>query len=121
VAQILRARNSELAELETRDTGKPIQETSLVDIQSGADCLEYYAGLALTMVGDHIDLGNAHAKGSRRNRAGDGRGCMACGRRDARVWINHYNITPVAMPFGGRKLSGLGRENAKRPSPTTRR
>ena len=45
VAQILRARNSELAELETRDTGKPIQETSLVDTQSGADCLEYYAGL----------------------------------------------------------------------------
>jgi betaine-aldehyde dehydrogenase len=34
-AQILRARNGELAELETRDTGKPIQETSLVDIQSG--------------------------------------------------------------------------------------
>jgi betaine-aldehyde dehydrogenase len=64
-AQILRARNGELAELETRDTGKPIQETSLVDIQSGVDCLEYYAGLALTMMGDHIDLGNAHAKGSR--------------------------------------------------------
>ena len=37
------------------------------------------------------------------------------------VWINHYNITPVAKPFGGRRLSGLGRENAKRLSPTTRR
>jgi betaine-aldehyde dehydrogenase len=29
------------------------------------------------------------------------------------VWINHYNVTPAAMPFGGRKLSGLGRENGK--------
>jgi betaine-aldehyde dehydrogenase len=29
------------------------------------------------------------------------------------VWINHYNVTPVAMPFGGRRLSGLGRENGK--------
>jgi len=26
-------------------------------------------------------------------------------------WINTYNITPLAMPFGGYKLSGLGREN----------
>ena len=29
------------------------------------------------------------------------------------VWINHYNVTPVAMPFGGRRLSGLGRANGK--------
>jgi betaine-aldehyde dehydrogenase len=26
-------------------------------------------------------------------------------------WINHYNVTPVEIPFGGVKLSGLGREN----------
>lgn len=26
-------------------------------------------------------------------------------------WINNYNITPVEMPFGGYKQSGLGREN----------
>jgi betaine-aldehyde dehydrogenase len=26
-------------------------------------------------------------------------------------WINNYNITPVEMPFGGYKRSGLGREN----------
>jgi betaine-aldehyde dehydrogenase len=29
------------------------------------------------------------------------------------VWINHYNVTRVAMPFGGRRRSGLGRENGK--------
>ena len=28
-------------------------------------------------------------------------------------WINHYNITPVELPFGGVKMSGLGRENGR--------
>jgi betaine-aldehyde dehydrogenase len=28
-------------------------------------------------------------------------------------WINHYNITPVELPFGGMKASGLGRENGR--------
>jgi betaine-aldehyde dehydrogenase len=28
-------------------------------------------------------------------------------------WINNYNITPIEMPFGGYKLSGLGRENGR--------
>ncbi|MGQ3075567.1 MAG: aldehyde dehydrogenase family protein, partial [Ferrovibrionaceae bacterium] len=28
-------------------------------------------------------------------------------------WINHYNITPIELPFGGVKQSGLGRENSK--------
>jgi len=26
-------------------------------------------------------------------------------------WINNYNLTPVELPFGGFKQSGLGREN----------
>lgn len=56
-AQILRSRNRELAELETRDTGKPIQETLVVDVVSGADCFEYFAGLAQSVSGEHIDLG----------------------------------------------------------------
>lgn len=56
-AQLLRARNDELAELETRDTGKPIQETRVVDAISGAECLEYFAALAQSAAGEHIDLG----------------------------------------------------------------
>jgi betaine-aldehyde dehydrogenase len=28
-------------------------------------------------------------------------------------WINQYNVTPIELPFGGYKLSGLGRENSK--------
>ncbi len=56
-AGILRARNDELALLETRDTGKPIQETRVVDIVSGAECIEYFAALAHSAAGEHIDLG----------------------------------------------------------------
>jgi len=56
-AEILRTKNETLAEIETRDTGKPIQETNIVDILSGADCLEYFAGIAATLTGEHVDLG----------------------------------------------------------------
>ncbi|HTR16532.1 MAG TPA: aldehyde dehydrogenase family protein, partial [Acetobacteraceae bacterium] len=28
-------------------------------------------------------------------------------------WLNTYNITPIELPFGGVKLSGLGRENSR--------
>ncbi|MBD2785828.1 betaine-aldehyde dehydrogenase [Xenorhabdus sp. DI] len=53
---ILRERNDELAELETLDTGKPLSETRLVDIVSGADALEYYAGLIPALEGQQIPL-----------------------------------------------------------------
>jgi len=58
-AQLLRERNEELAHLETLNTGKPIQETRSVDALSGAECLEYYAGLAAGIAGEHLDLGAA--------------------------------------------------------------
>ena len=57
-ARLLRERNEELAVLETRNTGKPIQETRAVDVLSGAECLEYYAGLAAGIAGEHLDLGS---------------------------------------------------------------
>ena len=53
---LLRSRNDELAELETRNTGKPISETAAVDIVTGADVLEYYAGLAAAIEGSQIPL-----------------------------------------------------------------
>jgi betaine-aldehyde dehydrogenase len=53
---ILRARNDELAELETLDTGKPLSETRFVDIVTGADVLEYYAGLIPAIEGQQIPL-----------------------------------------------------------------
>ncbi len=56
-ADMIRERGEELAQLETLDTGKPIQETRVADWPSGADALEYFAGLAPTVVGETIPLG----------------------------------------------------------------
>lgn len=53
---ILRERNDELARLETLDTGKPLSETAAVDIVTGADVLEYYAGLIPALEGSQIPL-----------------------------------------------------------------
>ena len=53
---ILRERNDELAALETADTGKAYSETSTVDIVTGADVLEYYAGLATAIQGEQVPL-----------------------------------------------------------------
>lgn len=57
-ADIIRDRNRELSELETYDTGKPLQETLYVDATSGADALEYFGGLAGSLTGEHIPLGD---------------------------------------------------------------
>jgi betaine-aldehyde dehydrogenase len=53
---ILRAKNDELARLETLDSGKAWAETSTVDIVTGADVLEYYAGLATAITGEQTPL-----------------------------------------------------------------
>ena len=69
-AALLIERNDVLARLETHDTGKPIQETIAVDVLSGADCIEYYAGLARTIAGEHHDLGASAFGYSRREPLG---------------------------------------------------
>jgi len=53
---ILRERNDALAQLETLDTGKALSETTTVDIVTGADVLEYYAGLATAIEGNQVPL-----------------------------------------------------------------
>ncbi|MEH6449034.1 MAG: betaine-aldehyde dehydrogenase [Oleispira sp.] len=55
--ELLRERNDELAEIEVIDTGKPWQEASVVDIVTGADSIEYFAALALSIEGTQQDLG----------------------------------------------------------------
>lgn len=56
-ADIIRERNRELSVLESWDTGKPLSETLYVDATSGADALEYFGGLAGSLTGEHIQLG----------------------------------------------------------------
>lgn len=60
-ATLLRERNDELAHLEVLDTGKPVAEARAVDVASGADCIEYFAGAAATIHGEHYDLGGNFA------------------------------------------------------------
>lgn len=60
-ADLLRQRNDELAELEVYDTGKPIAEANSVDVQSGADALEYFGGIAATIKGEYHQLGKSFA------------------------------------------------------------
>lgn len=54
---LLRERNDELAAIEVRDTGKPWQEAAVVDVQTGADSIEFFAGLAPMIEGNQQDLG----------------------------------------------------------------
>ncbi len=56
-ARLLRERIREIAQLETLDTGKPLQETLAVDIVSGAQCLEYFAAQAAVATGEHVGFG----------------------------------------------------------------
>jgi len=61
-AEIMRERNRELSELETLDTGKPIQETIVADPTSGADSFEFFGGIAAAALnGDYIPLGQDFA------------------------------------------------------------
>lgn len=54
---LLRERNDELAAIEVLDTGKPWQEASVVDVVTGADSIEFFAGLAPSIEGNQQDLG----------------------------------------------------------------
>ena len=60
-AQLLRQYNDELAQLEVKDTGKPLQEANVVDVLSGADCIEYFAGAAATLAGAQYPFKTAFA------------------------------------------------------------
>jgi len=55
LAEIVRRRADELAELESRNTGKPIVEAEF-DIADVATCFEYYGGLATKIHGDVIPV-----------------------------------------------------------------
>ena len=55
LAQIVRDRADELAEIETRNSGKPIVEAEF-DISDVATCFEYYGGLATKIHGDVLPV-----------------------------------------------------------------
>ena len=69
-ADILRRDNRALSELETMDTGKPLQETLVADAASAADALEYFGGLAGTLTGESMEVGGGDWVYTRREALG---------------------------------------------------
>jgi len=106
--QLLRQRNDEIAALEVADTGKPISEAIAVDVASGADCIEYFAGAAATLHGDHFDLGASWAY-TRREPLGV---CVGIGAWNYPVQIACWKSAPAlacgnAMVFKPAELTPL--------------
>ncbi|MGF1760896.1 betaine-aldehyde dehydrogenase [Photobacterium sagamiensis] len=89
---ILRERNDELAELEVKDTGKPIQEAIEVDIVTGADVIEYYAGLAAAIQGKQQDLGHGQFFYTRREPLGV---CAGIGAWNYPIQIAMWKSAPA--------------------------
>ncbi len=107
-AALIRERNESLSRLESLDTGKPIQETRVADAASGADCLEFFGGIAASIAGSQIDLGNAFAY-TRREPLGV---CVGIGAWNYPIQIACWKSAPAlatgnAMVFKPSELTPL--------------
>ncbi|MDA5093614.1 betaine-aldehyde dehydrogenase [Aliiroseovarius sp. KMU-50] len=106
-ADIIRERNHELSVLETYDTGKPYQETSVADATSGADALEYFGGLAGSLTGEHIQLPGGDFVYTRREALG------VC------VGIGAWNYPTQIACWKGAPALACGNTMVFKPSETT--
>lgn len=106
-ADLMRERNHDLSVLETFDTGKPYQETSVVDATSGADALEYFGGMAATLTGDHIPLADGNWAYTRREPLG------VC------VGIGAWNYPTQIACWKGAPALACGNASIFKPSETT--
>ncbi len=106
-ADIMRERNHDLSVLETFDTGKPYQETSVVDATSGADALEYFGGMAATLTGEHIPLAGGDWAYTRREALG------LC------VGIGAWNYPTQIASWKGAPALACGNAMIFKPSETT--
>ena len=90
--KILRERNNDLAMLEVMDTGKPLQEAVEVDVASGADVIEYFAGLVPAMQGDQQPLGESQFFYTRREPLGI---CAGIGAWNYPIQIAMWKSAPA--------------------------
>ncbi|MCR4265299.1 betaine-aldehyde dehydrogenase [Nitratireductor sp. ZSWI3] len=58
-ADLILARNEELARLETLNTGKALQETLVADAPSAAEALEFFGGAVAAFTGAQVELGGS--------------------------------------------------------------
>ncbi|XP_033103522.1 4-trimethylaminobutyraldehyde dehydrogenase A-like [Anneissia japonica] len=91
VANRIKERREELAELEVLDNGKPIWEAR-VDVQSVIDGLEYNAGLAPTISGQQIQLPGGSFAYTRREPLGV---CVGIGAWNFPVQIAGWKSAPA--------------------------
>lgn len=61
VARLIRKNRMRIAKLETQDVGKPISESPEADVDSAADCFEYFAAIAQTLQSEHIQVDGGFA------------------------------------------------------------
>lgn len=106
-ADIMRERNHDLSVLETFDTGKPYQETSVADATSGADAFEYFGGLAGSLTGEHIPLAGGDFVYTRREALG------VC------VGIGAWNYPTQIACWKGAPALACGNAMVFKPSETT--
>ncbi|WP_341661556.1 betaine-aldehyde dehydrogenase [Vibrio sp.] len=90
--EILRQRNDELAALEVADTGKPLQEAIAVDITTGVDVIEYYAGLAVGLQGEQQPLNESQFFYTRREPLGI---CAGIGAWNYPIQIAMWKSAPA--------------------------
>ncbi|TCD11929.1 betaine-aldehyde dehydrogenase [Oricola cellulosilytica] len=107
-ADIMRERNRELSELETFDTGKPLQETLVADAASGADALEYFGSLADAISGEAKEFGRDFAY-TRREPLGV---CVGIGAWNYPIQIASWKAAPAlacgnAMVFKPSEMTPL--------------
>jgi acyl-CoA reductase-like NAD-dependent aldehyde dehydrogenase len=89
VAEGVRRRREDLAELEVLDCGKPLVD-ALADIDEVAFMFEHYGGWATRITGRALTTARAVRAGV--------------------VWINDSQPAPSEAMWGGFKQSGIGRE-----------
>ena len=108
-AELLRENRDRLARLEVLDVGKPIAEAMTVDVDSGADCLEFFAGLAPIVNGEYLPLSGTAFAYTRREPLGV---CVGIGAWNYPLQIACWKAAPAlacgnAMIFKPSELTPL--------------
>ncbi|RRT77454.1 hypothetical protein B296_00027770 [Ensete ventricosum] len=125
---LIEKHNDDIAALETWDNGKPFEQAAQIEIPMLARLMRYYAGSIINLdrivaylhfVGYDRDL-NEVIQRSNKTRYGLAAGVFTNNLHTANtlmralrvgsVWINCFDVFDAAIPFGGYKMSGQGRE-----------
>ncbi|TSS97561.1 Aldehyde dehydrogenase family 9 member A1-B [Bagarius yarrelli] len=105
-ARLIQQRREEIAEVEVINNGKSITEARL-DVDSARLCIEYFAGLATTMAGQHVQLSGGSFAYTRREPLGV---CVGIGAWNYPFQIAAWKSAPALA---------CGNSMVFKPSPVT--